>query len=62
MDVVVFSPPVGREVRAGRIEDIRQHLARTFGLQVEELDQRSMTGEMGRGDSSRRYLTAVRLG
>jgi chromosomal replication initiator protein len=42
MDVVAFSPARGR-IRAGRIEDIRQHVARTFGLQVEELNQRSTT-------------------
>ena len=43
MDVVVFSPPAGAQIRAGRIEAIQQRVARTFGLQVEELNQRSTT-------------------
>jgi chromosomal replication initiator protein len=43
MDVVVFSPPAGGEIRTSRIEAIQQHVARAFGLQVEELNQRSTT-------------------
>jgi chromosomal replication initiator protein len=43
MDVVVFSPPAGGEIRTSRIEAIQQHVARAFGLQVEELSQRSTT-------------------
>jgi chromosomal replication initiator protein len=43
MDVVVFSRPAGGEIRASRIEAIRQHVARTFGLRVDELNQRSTT-------------------
>jgi chromosomal replication initiator protein len=43
MDVVVFSPPAGAQIRADRIGAIQQHVARTFGLQVEELNQRSTT-------------------
>jgi chromosomal replication initiator protein len=31
------------EVRASRIEAIQQHVARKFGMQVEELNQRSTT-------------------
>jgi chromosomal replication initiator protein len=43
MDVVVFSPPADAQIRASRIEAIQQQVARTFGLQVEELNQRSTT-------------------
>ena len=41
MDVVVFSPPAGAQIRASRLEAIHEHVARTFGLQVEGLNQRS---------------------
>jgi chromosomal replication initiator protein len=37
LNLVVCSPPAGGQVRASRIEDIRQHVARTLGMQVEEL-------------------------
>ena len=43
MDVVAFSAPAGEQIRASRIETIQQHVARSFGLQVEELNQRSTT-------------------
>ena len=43
MDVVAFSAPAGEQIRASRIEIIQQHVARSFGLQVEELNQRSTT-------------------
>jgi chromosomal replication initiator protein len=43
MDVEVFSVPGGAEIRASRIEAIQQQVARTFGLQVEELNLRSTT-------------------
>src|ERR1700689_5744783 len=43
MDVVVFSAPAGAQIRAGRSEAIQQRVPRAFGLQVEELNQRSTT-------------------
>jgi chromosomal replication initiator protein len=43
MDVEAFSPPARAQIRANRIEAIQQHVARTFGLHVVELSQRSTT-------------------
>jgi chromosomal replication initiator protein len=43
MDVVVFSSSAGEQIRAGRIEAIQQYVARAFGLQVDELNQRTTT-------------------
>jgi chromosomal replication initiator protein len=43
MDVEAFSPPARAQIRANRIEAIQQHVARKFGMQVEELNQRSTT-------------------
>ena len=62
MDVVAFSPPAGGRFRASRIEDIRQHVADTFGLQVENSTRDPRRGEMGQKGFFRGYLTAVRLG
>jgi chromosomal replication initiation ATPase DnaA len=56
-DFVVFSPPAGGEIRASRIEDIRQHVARTFGLQVEELIQRSTARAVTLPPQPAMYLT-----
>jgi hypothetical protein len=42
MDVVVFSSPVDTQIRASRIEAIQQHVARKFGMRVEELNQRTI--------------------
>jgi chromosomal replication initiator protein len=43
MEATAFSPPDGAQIRVSRIEAIQQHVARKFGMQVEELNQRSTT-------------------
>jgi chromosomal replication initiator protein len=41
MEATAFSPPDAAQIRVSRIEAIQQHVARKFGLEVEELNQRS---------------------
>jgi chromosomal replication initiator protein len=43
MEATAFSPPDGAQIRERRIEAIQQHVARKFGMHVEELNKRSMT-------------------
>jgi chromosomal replication initiator protein len=43
MEATAFSPPDDAQIRASRIGAIQQHVARKFGMQVEELNQRSTT-------------------
>ena len=43
MEATAFSPLDGAQIRASRVEAIQQHVARKFGMQVEELNQRSTT-------------------
>ena len=43
MEITAFSPLDGAQIRASRIEAIQQRVARKFGMQVEELNQRSTT-------------------
>lgn len=38
-----MSSPDGAQIRVSRIEAIQQHVARKFGLEMEELNQRSTT-------------------
>jgi hypothetical protein len=52
-----LSQPAGGQIRASRIEDIRQHVACTFGLQVEELNQRSTARAVTFPGQREMYLT-----
>jgi chromosomal replication initiator protein len=43
MEVPPLSSPGGAQIRDSKIEAIQRHVARKFGVQVEELNKRSMT-------------------